>query len=57
MKADFVINAAGRFADDIAKMGGYCDWRIYLVRCPLIIMDKSLPRTMGLFRYLQHPAV
>lgn len=44
VKTKFIINAAGRHADEVAKMGGYCDWKIYLVKCPLIIMDKSLPR-------------
>jgi glycerol-3-phosphate dehydrogenase len=44
IKANFVVNAAGRFADEIARMGGYCDWKIELFKCPLIIMDKSLPR-------------
>jgi glycerol-3-phosphate dehydrogenase len=44
IKANFIINAAGRFADEVAKMGGYCDWGIYLVKGPMIIMDKNLPK-------------
>jgi len=44
IKSNFIVNVAGRFADEIARMGGHCDWNIQLYKCPLIIMDKSLPK-------------
>jgi glycerol-3-phosphate dehydrogenase len=52
IRTKFIINAAGRFADEVARMGGYCDWNIFLVKVPMIIMDKSLP---GLNTFLFTP--
>ena len=49
IKANFIVNAAGRHADEVARMGGYCNWNVFLAQCPLIILDKSLPRINTVF--------
>jgi glycerol-3-phosphate dehydrogenase len=48
IRVKFIINAAGTFADEVARMGGYCDWKVFPVKTLLLIMDKNLPRVNGL---------
>lgn len=57
IRAKFIINAAGRFADEVARMGGYCDWNILLLKDPLIVMDKSLPRINGKVQLPHRPGL
>jgi glycerol-3-phosphate dehydrogenase len=47
IRTKFIVNAAGSFADEVARMGGYCDWKIFQARTPLIVMDKNLPKING----------
>jgi len=42
IKAQFIINAAGPYADRIAKMAGVCDFGLTYTRSQMLITDKHL---------------
>jgi len=42
VKTAFIINAAGKYADKVADMGGARDWRLTFRKGQLILLDKRL---------------
>lgn len=43
IRTKFLINAAGVYADEIAKYVGVCDYRNYPRRGEVLVLDKNLP--------------
>lgn len=42
IKADFIVNAAGGWADTVADMGGERDWGLQYNKTQIIVLDKRL---------------
>lgn len=45
IKTKFIVNAAGKYADKVADMGGARDWDLQFMRTQIIMLDR---RTKGL---------
>jgi glycerol-3-phosphate dehydrogenase len=42
IRTEFMINAAGPYADQLAKMAGVCDFGLTYTRSQMLILDKSV---------------
>jgi glycerol-3-phosphate dehydrogenase len=49
IKARFIVNAAGLFADVVADMAGGRDWELFTPRSILIVLDKRTGRYLNNF--------
>lgn len=41
VKAEFVVNAAGLFADEIAGMIGKCDFSMFFFKCQMLVLENK----------------
>jgi glycerol-3-phosphate dehydrogenase len=49
IKTRFIVNAAGRFADAVADMGGARDWDLAFARNLSIVLDQRVGKLMNTF--------